>query len=284
MADIAIENSTVTAAPKDYTLPGTQELLVKAVRATLDGTAAGGSFIPVLELLAPNGTVMWRGFPATTLAAGGSADVSWFPGVTSTEVAGTIAGVTQEQIYLDSLTGSVTSVTVLVSGQPYVITVQGTYSVWNEVLNVGTPNANAMFPGSTAGRVSTEVGIDAETIFAYPSDANAHIGHTDILQMNTGSGYTHVEPQGGPYATPQPNYLYRYSITGAGSAISFKINDTPLVDNYGKLQITIQGTSGQASGGGGGGSLVPPGGTDYSALQVLSGVPTWQAALDGGSA
>lgn len=284
MADVAIVNRATVTAPKDYTLASNEELVLKAVRALVDGTGAGGSFIPVLQLVAPDGTVMWQGFPGVTLAAGGSADVSWFPAVTSEEEAATVAGVTTEQLFLDSLTGTVTASTVLVSGQPYVIVVQGTYSVWNEVLDVGTPNADAMFPGSLAGRISTEVGIDAETIFAYPHDANAHIGHTDIFQINLGAGYVHLEPQGGPYATPQPNYLYRYSVTGAGSAPSFKINDSPLVDNYGKLQITIQGTSGQSSGGGGGGGLVPPSGTDYSALQVVAGVPVWSTAIDGGSA
>lgn len=79
MPDIAIVNTTVTSEPKDYTLTGTQELLLKSVRAVIDGSAAGSSFYPTLQLLAPDGTVMWQGIPFTTVAAGGSADVSWFP-------------------------------------------------------------------------------------------------------------------------------------------------------------------------------------------------------------
>ena len=284
MADVAIVNRATVTAPKDYTLASNEELVLKAVRALVDGTGAGGSFIPVLQLVAPDGTVMWQGFPGVTVAAGGSVDVSWFPAVTSEEEAATVAGVTTEQLFLDSPTGSVTASTVLVSGQPYIIVVQGTYSIWNEAIDVGTPNADAMFPGSTAGRVSTQVGLDAESIFAHPHDATVTIGHTSVFRIDLGAGFVHLEPQGGPYATPQPNYLYRYSVTGAGAAPSFQINDAPLIDNYGKLQITIQGTSGQSSGGGGGGSLVPPGGTDYAALQVLAGVPVWSAAIDGGSA
>lgn len=82
MPDVAIVNSTVTPAPTDYTVPGAQELLVKAVRASIDGSGAASSFLPALQLLDPAGHVMWTAVDtSTSIAAGGSADVSWFPGV-----------------------------------------------------------------------------------------------------------------------------------------------------------------------------------------------------------
>lgn len=81
MADIAIVNPAVTGAPKDYQLRGGQELLLKAVTANVDGTTANGTFLPALQLLDPAGNVMWtsvnRAFP---VAAGASANMSWFPG------------------------------------------------------------------------------------------------------------------------------------------------------------------------------------------------------------
>src|SRR5215471_8994777 len=91
MPDDALVNLTTTTAPKDYTLSGTQELQLKAVRAAIDGSAAASSFMPCLQLLAPDGTVMFDCVSPTTIAAGGSADVSWFPrvgsgGVTSSTV------------------------------------------------------------------------------------------------------------------------------------------------------------------------------------------------------
>lgn len=91
MPDVAIVNTTVASAPKDYTLSGSQELLLKAVRAVVDGSGAGSAFLPCLELLAPDGTVMWQATPASSLAAGASADVSWFPRVTGSISAGNIA-------------------------------------------------------------------------------------------------------------------------------------------------------------------------------------------------
>lgn len=81
MPDIAIVNTTVSAAPKDYVLTGTQELLLKAVEATVNGSSAGSPYQVVLQMLAPDGTVMWSAPTTTTVAAGGSAVVSWFPDV-----------------------------------------------------------------------------------------------------------------------------------------------------------------------------------------------------------
>jgi hypothetical protein len=79
--DVALVNTTVTAEPKDYTLTGQQQVLLKAVRATINGSAAATAFVPTLQLLAPDGTVMWESATAASVAAGGSADVSWFPGL-----------------------------------------------------------------------------------------------------------------------------------------------------------------------------------------------------------
>jgi hypothetical protein len=35
------------------------------------------------------------------------------------------------------------------------------------------------------------------------------------------------------------NHVYTYSITGAGTAAVFLIDDTPIEDNYGELRILI---------------------------------------------
>jgi hypothetical protein len=81
VADIAIINQTVTAEPKDYLVPGTQELLLKSVRASVDGSGTASAYLPALQMIAPDGTVMWQAVPTTTVAAGASADVTWFPGL-----------------------------------------------------------------------------------------------------------------------------------------------------------------------------------------------------------
>ena len=81
MPDLPIVIPDTAAAPKDYTLSGTQELALKTVRALIDGSGAASAFLPTLQLLDPNGHVMWEGATSDTVAAGGSADVSWFPGL-----------------------------------------------------------------------------------------------------------------------------------------------------------------------------------------------------------
>lgn len=88
MADVPIVNRATTTAPKDYTLPQSQEILLRAVRADIDGTGAAGVFLPALQLLSPDGVVMWTAVdPNLSVAAGASASVSWFPGVTSQAIA-----------------------------------------------------------------------------------------------------------------------------------------------------------------------------------------------------
>lgn len=81
MPDLPIVLPDTAVAPKDYTLSGTQELALKTVRALIDGSGAASAFLPTLQLLDPNGHVMWEGATSDTVAAGASADVSWFPGL-----------------------------------------------------------------------------------------------------------------------------------------------------------------------------------------------------------
>ena len=286
MPDVSIRAAAITTAPLDYKIPGAQEIAPKSVTASLDGTSAAGTWYPCLQVLDPAGNVMFSAISTVALAVGGTADVSWFPHLASQTPSGAAAGVIIDQFLVDSKTSTETSGSaVLTAGQTYTVTAQGTYSNWNSTLEVGTPNADAIFPSSTAGRASTQVGVDPECIFAFhrlsPADT---LGHTTEFQFDTGSGLGYVTPQGGPFATPQTNYIYTYSLTGGGAVLKAKMVDTgPYTDNYGKVQVTVYSTSGSSSGGGGG-ALLPPNGADYAVLQPLSGVYSWNAALDGGSA
>lgn len=288
MADAAIVSRSLSSAPKDYTLGSTEELLLKAVRASIDGSGAAGAYLPALQLVAPDGTVMWTAVPPTSLTAGVSVDASWFPGggLGAEILLEETVGVTQEVFYVNTPSAApVSSVTTLTSGVSYVVVIEGTWSDWNQVLLVGSPEADAMFPGPTAGRVSTQVGLDAETLFAEPTASNP-LGHWPQLQMSLDGGATfaHIEPIGGPYSTPQTGHLYRYTVTGQGHPLEVSVIDTPVADNYGKLRVTLMVPSGTGTGSGSG-SLVPPADSTNNAevLAVLGGVPTF-SAVDGGSA
>jgi len=50
------------------------------VRATMDGTSAAGAFYAAVQIIAPSGRVMGTAI-SSSIAAGASADVSWFPRV-----------------------------------------------------------------------------------------------------------------------------------------------------------------------------------------------------------
>jgi hypothetical protein len=82
MADAQIVRSSVSAIPAEYVLPGAADFLLKAVQASFDGSGAGGAFLPCVSILSDSGHVVARAIDtAVSVAAGGSAEVSFFPGV-----------------------------------------------------------------------------------------------------------------------------------------------------------------------------------------------------------
>jgi len=285
-ADALITRDGPVAVPMDYTVPATASILPVTVTATFDGSAAGGSFLPTLEVLSPNGDVIVRCPITPAIAAGASAAASWFPGAELEEQATVIPGAAVESFFFDSITDPSTpvySATTLPASVLYTVTIQGTYTEWNQALTVGTPNANALYPGSTAGRVSTEVGIDPECCFASPTPVGppgpfTPGQHTDNLELSLGAGFAHLEPIGGPFSTPQSGYAYTYRLTGQGSPLGVRNKYLPTTDNYGKLLVTIQG------GTGGGGSLTPPtnAGNNGQVLLTAAGIAAW-GNVDGGA-
>jgi len=78
-ADVQILGSGAKAAPLDYTLPLGSELLLKAVRADFDGSAAATAFLPALEIISDAGHSVGLYPTDVAVAAGGSASVSFAP-------------------------------------------------------------------------------------------------------------------------------------------------------------------------------------------------------------
>lgn len=79
MSDISIRAPATAAVPQDYTVPGAQEILPKSVSADMNGAAAASAWYPCLQLVDPGGNVMSSAIPTSTIAAGASASVTWFP-------------------------------------------------------------------------------------------------------------------------------------------------------------------------------------------------------------
>lgn len=78
-SEVVIAALADKAAPKDYTVASSQQIIPLCITASLDGTAAAAAYVATVEFISDAGLVMARCPCSTQLAAGASADVSWFP-------------------------------------------------------------------------------------------------------------------------------------------------------------------------------------------------------------
>jgi hypothetical protein len=82
MADVQIANLAKVGVPSSYVLPGSAEIILKAVNADFDGSGAGGDYLPCVTILDNSGQVVVRAVDQNARVVGGSdAEVSWFRGV-----------------------------------------------------------------------------------------------------------------------------------------------------------------------------------------------------------
>jgi hypothetical protein len=102
MADISILQSAAAAVPTGYTIAGAQEIVLKSVTASFDGSGAGGSYVPAVQVVDPSGHIVGTFTLQQTLAAGVSADISWFPGLAGATSGSAATGTVQVPIYLDT--------------------------------------------------------------------------------------------------------------------------------------------------------------------------------------
>jgi hypothetical protein len=69
------------ATPAAFVVPGNGQIRPKTIFASYDGTGAAGSFVPAVKIISDGGETVGIFECDTTLAAGASADVTWFPHV-----------------------------------------------------------------------------------------------------------------------------------------------------------------------------------------------------------
>lgn len=134
----------------------------------------------------------------------------------------------------------------------YLVTVQGTFSLFPahdwllQTPTCGSPESAPMFPSPNTSATGP-VGADAETVFAAPfrtywcPSSITLPTPNEKLQIDTGLGFVHVAPEGGPYTSPTANHSYTYVLQGYGTTanFAFRFKDHPTSDNYGALQITV---------------------------------------------
>lgn len=78
MADEQILVAGTSALPLSYGVPNSVEEALLCVNATIDGTNASGNYLATVEIVSDGGVVVARCPCFTTIAAGASAEVSWF--------------------------------------------------------------------------------------------------------------------------------------------------------------------------------------------------------------
>ena len=134
---------------------------------------------------------------------------------------------------------------VLEEGEPYVVELQGTYSVWSaSTWNPGdcggVSEGRPMF-GTANGRV----GFDPAYTFAIPIGASScrddlQLPRVRIWKYDTREGNRTFEPMPQPYS---PEHRYRFSVIGEGAQLSFGTVDNFVSDNYGDIRVRVFGAA-----------------------------------------
>ena len=140
----------------------------------------------------------------------------------------------------------------LEDGKLYLITVEGTFSVWTvkptTVICGGVPEPEPKYP--TPNNNNGPVALDAAFTFAYPNYSNlCKIGaepplvstHFQISVDSTDANPTWVSLKPIEESmTANHTYTYKVMATSDPNGLSFRIEDVPTSDNYGQLKITVE--------------------------------------------
>jgi PKD repeat protein len=140
----------------------------------------------------------------------------------------------------------------LLAGELYLITVEGTLSVWRpfrwDSVCEGTPEPSPIFPSPSTD--NGKVGLDTVYIFSYPTGSSVcpegvplksvpyqHMAFQ--ISADGGSTWASLDPK---VQTFNPSHIYQYEVTAtaATQGFGFRFSDHPLIDNYGQLKITVE--------------------------------------------
>ena len=242
MPDVPLVNRASISAPKDYTLPQAQSIVLRAVQAEIDGTSAAGTFLPVVQLISDAGDVMWTALDRnTTIAAGGTATVTWFPNVkpeasssggggalswayisgsTPTTVnAGTTKKLTATagNFYTNAPTIFDTATNNTISGIRMLA--NGHYLVLSTAAPNATPAAGSLYDLVTVGGGVAAAFEMAPSAVSFPTG-----GVTDVGRVTAGE----IHSVGG-FVTPPTPALITEIINSGASNVTFDMNGTLIV-------------------------------------------------------
>lgn len=168
-------------APQSYTVPNAQEIIPKVARATFDGTAAATAFLPTIQIISDGGVVIASVPTDTTVAAGGSADVTFAPFLRGPATSG-IRNVTA--IYDYTLTANATSINTATDGIQAGAFPQ-TFSILEIWLTVRTDEATTASPINY--QVNGDTGANYDRLFFSAFTYNAFPAGTTSIGVTSGA-------------------------------------------------------------------------------------------------
>jgi hypothetical protein len=154
------------------------------------------------------------------------------------------------------------SLRTLASGKPYLITVQGTFSVWYAsrwTENGVCPDMPAEeaptwdSPSLPAGNWNGKVGLDPDYLFAKPQGYGCPDPYTGpipstivqiSLEGDSPDKFFHRTPTDPSY---NPTHLYQYRVIGTGQEAFIRFADPNPSDNYGRLRVIVESAATNAS-------------------------------------
>lgn len=132
-------------APAGWLLPAGLEIVPKIAYASFDGTAAT-AFLPCLRIVSDSGHVAAECVSSTEVAAGGSADVTWFRGVGGgTTAAVGSSGVLTAQQDIGTAQTLTANTTTTLSWDNIAVDTSGTFSAGSGVQTAWTINVTGTY-------------------------------------------------------------------------------------------------------------------------------------------
>ena len=206
MASVPLRSTSVVAAPKDYSIPNAQQILLLSVRASFTDNGAASDWLPALQVLDNNGNVLVTAADqGVKVTAGSDADVSWFPGVKHSASASASFSAYAEL----TMTGGDPPVSIASGGS---VVVPWPHATWNDDSAFGTSTI-ALYPAphNTAGdtllllrktgvyylffKFITENTVGTYQRFGYINNADmvAGVGEfMDSFSAHSNDGYGHM--------------------------------------------------------------------------------------------
>jgi len=205
--DAQIHPTGVEPTPARYLVPQSAELLLKGVFAKFDGSGAAGDFQPLLRIISDAGSTSIEAVSDTTVAAGASADVTWFPRVGGVATATSSTTVAVAKAYRDSLGGGVDPV------QP----VNANSNANGAFPNASTTDAAVMFWSTTILQNDTLNLASGGTYLCWVTT------HWDVVDLGLASILMEPHGYGFPHTPWEPEKLPRFG-DAVGAADNMDVN------------------------------------------------------------